>query len=268
MAKVSHADGSKYRGKVNKKTNEVHRVRNGEEHTYTLTPYAGPASKAQKAHRSLHGKVCSILNPMMADRARVKELDKQRVEHNRLHGTKFITVRQFAYHLISEQLKQQAPAKPVKATVRTPLPRGVTMYAKPFADLSAAELYEILKARFAVFTLEQGIRYLDEDDTDYTATHLVFRRKGKVVAYARLYKKDEEQDVLRAGRMLTVERGKGLGRLLVMHAIAEARRQGASVLRLHAQQQAVPFYRHFRFRTVGDTFLEADIPHITMERKL
>ena len=115
----------------------------------------------------------------------------------------------------------------------------------------------------------------------YTATHVMLRRQGQVVAYARLY--DDYTDrvtfeqaiarqtparVMCVGRMLTTERGKGLGRLLMQYIVAEAKRQGAVVLRLHAQQQAVGFYRRLRFRTIGEPFDEAGIPHILMERKL
>ena len=47
--------------------------------------------------------------------------------------------------------------------------------------------------------------------------------------------------------------------------LAEAKRQKAQILRLHAQTQAVPFYEHFGFHTVGEVFIEADLPHIMME---
>ena len=156
------------------------------------------------------------------------------------------------------------------------------LYIKPFAELSAAEIYEILKARFSVFVLEQGIMYLDEDNIDYTATHLALRRASKVIAYARLFEQPGDNPpaydakfnlvpsprILRAGRMLTLEHGKGYGRILLTRLIAEAKRQGADILRIHAQLDAVPFYRHFRFAKVGEPFTEAGISHILMERKL
>lgn len=283
MAKVSRIDGSKVRGKTNKKSDLVHRTRNGAEHQYHMNHYQGPASKAQKAHRAQHGKITTILNPMMADPVQAKLLEQEMENYNREHIVgKFITVRQFAYHKIQQQLLQQNPPKPTKATDKTPLPRGITLQIKPFAELSAPELYEILKSRFSVFVLEQGIRYLDEDGIDLAATHIALRRKGQVIAYARLYEQPEDNTpkfdtkgllipqprILRAGRMLTTERGKGYARLLMLHLIAEAKRQGADILRLHAQQQAAPFYRHFRFRALGDPFTEADLPHILMERRL
>ena len=283
MAKVSRIDGSKVRGKDNKKSDLVHRTRNGAEHQYHMNHYQGPPSKAQKAHRALHGKINAILNPMMVDPVQYKLLEQEKENFNRENPhNKFLTVRQYGYYKIQQQLLQQNPPMPIKATDKTPLPRGITLQIKPFAELSAAELYEILKSRFSVFVLEQGIQYLDEDGIDLSATHVALRRKGQVIAYARLYELPEDNTpafdekgqlilqprILRAGRMLTTERGKGYARLLMLHLIAEAKRQGAGILRVHAQQQAAPFYRRFRFRASGEPFLEADIPHILMDRKL
>lgn len=283
MAKVNRPDGSLVSGKLSKKSKKVHRIRNGAESTYEMEYYSGPASKAQKAARSLHAKICAVLNPLMSDPEQVKALEEQMKEYNSRHPfDKFLTVRQFAYEQIKRSLLDRNPVAAAKADAKTPLPRGLKMYIKPFAELSAVEIYEILKARFSVFVLEQGIMYLDEDNIDYTATHLALRRASKVIAYARLFEQPGDNTpaydakfnlvpsprVLRAGRMLTLEHGKGYGRILLTRLIAEAKQQGADILRIHAQLDAVPFYRHFRFAKVGEPFTEAGISHILMERKL
>lgn len=285
MAKVKRVDGSRVSGKTNRETDEVHRVRKGKEHSYHMNPYHGTASQKQKDTRALKSQIFTIINPLLADPEQYERIKQEMEQYNRslpfASLNKFQTPRQYLYHKVKNQILQQQQPKELKPTVHTPLPKGLTLAITPFAKLSQADLYEILKARFSVFVIEQGIRYLDEDDVDYTATHVALRQQGKVVAYARLYddysdKKTYEQiitnrtppRVICMGRMLTTERGKGYGRILLQHVIEEARRQGADILRLHAQQQAVPFYRHFRFHTVGDTFIEADLPHILMERQL
>jgi predicted GNAT family N-acyltransferase len=43
---------------------------------------------------------------------------------------------------------------------------------KEFGELTAAELYEIMKARFKVFVMEQRCWYLDFDDIDYACVHI------------------------------------------------------------------------------------------------
>ena len=282
MAISRNVDGRKVSGKYSKKSNEIHRVRNGREQVYTTDyDFNAPPSAAQKLQRSVFGKTNAIVNAIMNDPQQQQEWRQRMEEYNRSinpfrppYPKKFITVRQFAYSVISQQLANQPAARRRRAKLPVPLPRGVTVQIKPFADLSAADLYEILKARFRVFYLEQQIRYLDLDNVDYIATHCSIRRRGLVLAYARLFP-DAEPGVLRVGRMLTTQRDKGYGRHLMSILIAEARRQGATTLRLHAQTQAAPFYTHLGFQpaTLPDgipaaPFTEADLPHVCMEMSL
>lgn len=272
MAIISNVDGRKVRGKMNKKSKEVHRIRNGREFVHTVEKeYENNPSAAQKLQRSNFGKTNAILNLIMADPEQVKEWEAKMKEYNRhIDWTinpsqrRFTTVRSFAYFIISEQLKLKPAAKRRKAALPVLLPKNVKPQVKKFADLTTSELYEILKARFSVFVGEQHIHYLDEDNIDYLALHFSLRKNGCVIAYARLFK-DAEKNVLRIGRMLTIERGKGYGRYLMDRMIEEARHQGVDTLRLHAQIQAVPFYQHLGFQTVGESFLEAELPHVKME---
>ena len=272
MATVSNIDGRKVRGKMNKKSKEVHRIINGQEFVHTIVKeYENNPSKAQKVQRSVFGKTNAILNLIMSDPKQVKEWQAKMEEYNRITKPyltpslkRYQTVRSFAYHVISEQLKQTPAAKRRKAALPARLPRGIKLQVKLFSDLTASEIYEILKARFSVFVGEQHIHYLDEDNIDYLATHFSLRRNGLVIAYARLFGEAEE-GVMRIGRMLTLERGKGHGKYLMEQMIEEARSQGAHTLRLHAQTQAAPFYEHLGFHAVGDVFIEAEIPHVTME---
>lgn len=276
MAIVDNLDGKKVRGKTNKKSNEVHRVINGREYTYTIeNPYKGPASKAQKLQRSVFGKANAIVNGIVNDPKQYKEWQNRMEEYNRTvvrpdlppFPKRYTTVRSFVYHVISEQINQKQTTKRRRAKLPLTLPKGVRAYVKLFSELTNAELYEILKARFNVFVCEQHIHYLDEDNIDYTATHYSLRKKNIVIAYARVFR-DAEKGVIRIGRMLTLERNKGFGKYLVERIAADARAKGAHTLRLHAQTQAVPFYEHLGFKTVSGVFTEAEIPHVTMERKL
>ena len=280
MAKVINLNRSLVSGKVSKKDREIHRVRDGKEQLYTIdNEYEGPPSEAQTAHRSNFGRVNAIVNRIMADPVQVAELQERMNAANKAafvsgQDKPFKTVRQFAYALVLEQIELTPPPP-------TQLPKGYKLHIRTFADLSASELYEILKARYAVFTREQGIIYLDEDDIDYLATHVYITRGTKVIAYARLFREKAEttfdvnkyehvsnDSIFCIGRMLTTVRHQGFGARLIHSLIAETRRQGARTLRLHAQLHAVPFYEQFGFHTVGDTFEEANIPHICMEMTL
>lgn len=139
---------------------------------------------------------------------------------------------------------------------------------KRFEELSGAEVYEILKARSAVFMMEQEIRYLDMDDMDYRSFHGFLTDEGTVVAYLRAFA-DEAPQVFHIGRVLTVRRGVGLGRELMEKSMDRlGRENGCRKVILHSQVGAAGFYEKLGFLPVGDEFIEAGIPHVAMERAL
>lgn len=90
-------------------------------------------------------------------------------------------------------------------------------YAKTFSELSAREIYEILKSRMEIFLLEQNIKYLDPDDVDYNSLHVFFEHESRVVAYFRAFEHGDRN--VKIGRVLTLEHGKGLGKRLMLGRI-------------------------------------------------
>lgn len=135
--------------------------------------------------------------------------------------------------------------------------------ARTFSELTAAEIYEILKARSKVFQFEQNIRYLDEDDVDYNCLHCFIEENGLVTAYMRAYLEGEN---IKIGRVLTVTRGKGLGRRLMELGPISAREHfGDRTIVVDAQKHAEGFYKKLGFVTVSGEFLEEGIVHVRME---
>lgn len=111
-------------------------------------------------------------------------------------------------------------------------------YAKRFNELSPTEVYEILKARQKVFMVEQKIICVDADDIDYRSLHCFFMRNGVVEAYLRAFYDDARPATVTVGRVLTITRGKGIGRQLMERAIAEIKRQlPCSTIRMDAQNR-------------------------------
>lgn len=139
----------------------------------------------------------------------------------------------------------------------------MTFNAKLFGELSAAELYEILKARSRVFMLEQNIRCLDEDDVDYDSLHCFFEENGCVAAYLRAF---PENGRIRIGRVLTTTRGRGHGREIMRRGVCAAReRFGSCAVIVDAQKHAEGFYRKLGFNVTSGEFLEEGIVHVEME---
>lgn len=146
---------------------------------------------------------------------------------------------------------------------------AVELNVKTFGQLSGREVYEILKARSAVFMMEQRIYYLDMDDTDYDSLHLFYEEGGRVTAYLRAYRVEGDGEAVHIGRVLTVDHGRGLGGKFLTAAIAALReRTGCRYIRLDAQVPVVGFYEKYGFRVTSGEFLEAGIPHVKMELEL
>ncbi len=143
---------------------------------------------------------------------------------------------------------------------------------KEFSKLSTQELFDIYKARVAVFVVEQNCPYQEIDDTDKRSLHIWLKGEdGELLSYLRLFRKDEE--TLQIGRVLSVKRKCGYAEKVMCAALEKANEILLSDGRtkeiyLEAQTYAVPFYEKFGFKTYGDEFLEDGIPHICMRKIL
>jgi len=140
--------------------------------------------------------------------------------------------------------------------------------AKEFNELTTSEIYEILKSRAQIFMLEQDIRCLDMDDMDYKSRHCFLVDKERVVAYLRAFYKDDSREVVKIGRVLTLEHGKGTGRLLMEMSLADiCINLPCEQLYIEAQMHASGFYEKFGFQIISEPFLEEGIPHVAMEKR-
>lgn len=143
------------------------------------------------------------------------------------------------------------------------------LIAKYFDELTAAEVYEILKARAEIFVVEQKILYQDMDDIDYKSLHCFFAQKGKAVAYLRAFPVDGNGDIVRIGRVLTLQHGNGTGKELLEKGLAAIiNRMNPKKIEVHAQKHAEGFYEKFGFKATAEDFFEAGIVHVPMELEL
>lgn len=136
---------------------------------------------------------------------------------------------------------------------------------KKYEELTADELYEILKARINVFVVEQSCPYPDLDDKDKGAYHVWLKENGTIKAYLRVLDAGVSYREASIGRVLTTERKKGYGDLIFSKGIEIAReRFNADRIKIGAQLYAKGFYERFGFRQVSDKYLEDGIYHIEM----
>lgn len=139
-----------------------------------------------------------------------------------------------------------------------------------FHDLGVDNLYDALALRCRVFVLEQG-PYLDPDGIDRSSWHLLGRdAEGRLQAYLRVVDPGAKYAEPSIGRVITSpeRRGSGLGRVLMAEGLTRCDAAWpAQGVRISAQAHLAPFYRSLGFATVGDEYLEDNIPHVEMLRE-
>ena len=139
--------------------------------------------------------------------------------------------------------------------------------------LDIHQLYEILRVRQEVFTVEQDCAYQDADGKDSCAWHLCGwapdSTQPRLLAYLRVVDPGKKYNEPSIGRVLTANaaRGKGLGRDLMWQALHNTQQAfPASAIRISAQQYLENFYREFGFVPCSSPYDEDGIPHIEMLR--
>jgi len=147
-------------------------------------------------------------------------------------------------------------------------------HIKRFGELSTDELYDFLKLRIDVFVVEQTCFYPDLDDLDRhnETLHLFCYQNDKMAAYLRILAKGQSYDDYPSiGRVIIAPqaRGKGFGHELMEKAIDACQEHFPSQdIKISAQEHLEKYYNKHNFVRVSDMYLEDDIPHIAMIKKM
>jgi len=122
--------------------------------------------------------------------------------------------------------------------------------------------------RKIVFIDEQNVPPEEEiDEFEEQSTHFVLYDEGKPVGAGRFREMNGYGKVERIC-VLSSYRGKGAGKLIMEKIHELASTSNIKRLKLNAQEHAIPFYENLGYTVVSDTFLDAGIPHKTMEINL
>ena len=138
---------------------------------------------------------------------------------------------------------------------------------KKFSKLSVNELYGILQLRQQIFVLEQNCIYLDADGVDKKCLHLLGIVDKKIVAYARIIPAGISYATPSIGRVVIDKkhRGKKHAYTLMKKAIElTVNKMKAKKITISAQLYLKDFYEKLGFKTVGDVYLDCDLPHLKM----
>jgi len=119
----------------------------------------------------------------------------------------------------------------------------MNFHSKGFDELSAMELYEILRSRAEIFVAEQKMSYVDMDGIDYNCLHCYIEDGGRVTAYLRAFY--DSDGSVKIGRVLTLSHGSGVGRLLMESALdAIKKKLPAKLIYVSSQETLLVFMRN------------------------
>jgi len=141
------------------------------------------------------------------------------------------------------------------------------MLIKRFDKLSVKELYAIINLREKVFVVEQECYYLDADNNDQKAWHLMVFSEDVLTAYLRILPPNTTYKYPSIGRVVVDinYREQKLGRKIMLEAIEFLKMNFPDQpIKIGAQVYLNDFYKSLGFCNVSDEYVEDGILHIDM----
>ena len=135
------------------------------------------------------------------------------------------------------------------------------------SELNTAQLYAILSLRSEVFVVEQTCVYQDIDGQDLTGEnrHIIAWLDGKIAAYARILRSDDEVAI---GRVIVAPSARGLklGYQLMEQALISCQKHWPDArVAISAQAHLQGFYGRLGFVAYTEIYDEDGIAHVGME---
>lgn len=136
---------------------------------------------------------------------------------------------------------------------------------KAVSELDRQHAFDV---RLTVFVTEQHVPLsIELDDHDDEAIHFVGYDQKKPIAASRLRLIDQHGKLERIC-VLKGYRNQSYGKQLIKHMEIEIINKGYRKAILNAQTHAIPFYERLGYTVCSDEFIDANIPHVTMNKEL
>lgn len=131
------------------------------------------------------------------------------------------------------------------------------------------ELQDAFFVRKKVFVDEQRVPLsLEIDEYDETASHFVVYEKDAPIGAGRIRETRTGVGKVERVCILPNYRGLRLGKLIMKALEDHGSELGFEKIILNAQSHAIPFYEGIGYIITSPEFMDADIPHRAMEKKL
>jgi ElaA protein len=137
-----------------------------------------------------------------------------------------------------------------------------------FFELTAEQVYDLMKLRQDVFVIEQNCIYEDFDGYDKKAMHFLIYSEDNLAAYSRIFEPDiKYSNESSIGRIIVSKeyRGGALGKELIKGSIQYCLQEFPNkTIRIEAQAPLKDYYSKLGFRPDSEIYQVDDIDHIQM----
>jgi predicted GNAT family N-acyltransferase len=131
------------------------------------------------------------------------------------------------------------------------------------------EVTAIQEIRIKVFQQEQGVEpALEFDGKDEISTHLIACLDEKPVGTTRIRYLDEKTAKIERLAVLPTARGQGIAKQIMEKSLQIIASKNIPEVIVHSQEYIKNLYLKLGFIPEGEIFLEADIPHLKIRKKL
>lgn len=131
------------------------------------------------------------------------------------------------------------------------------------------ETQTCFELRKQVFVEEQKVPLeLEMDGMDADARHFAVKTGDRIIATCRVRRLGSAAKIERVA-VLKDYRRMGIGQTLMKYVLQVLLRQGdIQLLKLSSQADAVPFYEKLGFKTRGNEYIDAGMPHYDMVKEV
>lgn len=139
------------------------------------------------------------------------------------------------------------------------------MQIKCFPVTTEEDMARCRQIRHAVFTVEQQVAPdVEQDGLDAAARHFAVTAGDDIIATCRVRLMGSAAKIERVA-VLKDYRKLGIGKVLMKYILQEFGKTGdIQLFKLSSQANAVPFYEKLGFKTRGQEYIEAGMPHYDM----
>lgn len=128
---------------------------------------------------------------------------------------------------------------------------------------------KMVKLRYEIMRKPLGLSFTEEELQKEKDDILIGAFEDEnIIGCCLLTKIDQNCARLRQMAVQKNRQGMGIGESMMQFAENIARDRGFRMIMMHARETAIGFYERYGYKTKGDEFIEVNIPHRVMEKKL